>query len=264
MSFTCNKAGLVTLYTDSNFVDKAKVIKFKPVQDRLWVKSRNSLHLLNDRPSLTLIFTRPLSLSILVLFFVLLWNLSFSLCWSRPGISHNHNMQHQKYNPLKKTLLLLPFNWLTYSHCETSPGKLNVGSSGLRVLNRFIWFCGESDLGTDIENNSIEIANRLAKGLIWLCRSYRGIDNKLRPFYNQLKGPCNMFMKIEWISFECKSDFGKSANGLMTERLLTTIDIEILYVVTSKQRAATKENDLIKNISADVPVTSSLVCSFSG
>ncbi len=93
-----------------------------------------------------------------------------------------------KYNVKNKNLLLLPFNWLTYySLPDFAWENVYIGSSGLCVINSFVCFCGESDQGTCIKNNNIEIANLLTVGLICLCRSFRGISIKLRMFHNQFK-----------------------------------------------------------------------------
>lgn len=54
----------------------------------------------------------------------------------------------------------------------------------------------ESDLVTAIKNNYfnyVEIANLVTDGLIFLCRSYKGISRKLRLFHKQLKIPCCYF-----------------------------------------------------------------------
>ena len=51
----------------------------------------------------------------------------------------------------------------------------------------------DTDPVADSKNTYIEISSLLADALVCLCRSYRGIGNKLRLFHNKLKTPCSLF-----------------------------------------------------------------------
>ena len=81
----------------------------------------------------------------------------------------------------------------------------------IKTQTGLIWSHRESNPVAAIKNNDTEIVNLLMDGLVNLGRSFRGISNKLRLFYNQVT-PCGSFnnwgQSFKWVrQNKCNTNF---------------------------------------------------------
>lgn len=81
-------------------------------------------------------------------------------------------------NPFKsRSLFVLRSILFFFLFADLAWENVNLGSTGLRFINGFVWLRGELDPGTGVKNNDVEKANLLADGLICLCHIEASVFN---------------------------------------------------------------------------------------